>query len=162
MERHCSKAAKEIRESPKAFEDAITEKQNKLQLLDKYSSAFSNNNVIQLKDLLLRSYNVMAMRETQTQFGEKYVMLLVKRNYFTLFDKPLAVLSITGWGRTPQRNVIVYSNLALAAEMEKKSIKCLREQETRKIQEEKSKMACADPTMSVNSPPVLAKEEMLP
>ena len=161
--------AKEIQESRKPFEDAIAEKQNKLQLLGNYSSAFSNNKIIQLKDLPLGSYNIMAMRETQTQFGEKYIMLLAtdqnetlglcysnkeierymrenltdeqrekirdpKRNYLTLFEKPLAVLNITGWGRTPQRHVIVYCNLTLAAEMEKDSIKSLREQITREIQ----------------------------
>ena len=78
----------------------------------------------------------MALRETQTQFGQKYIMLLTtdlngtlglcycnkeierfmrenltdeekektrdpKRNYLTLFEKSLAFLSITGWGRTP-------------------------------------------------------------
>ena len=85
-----------------------------------------------------------------------------KRNYLTLFEKPLAVLNITGWGRTPQRHVIVYCNLTLAAEMEKNSIKSPREQITREIQEEKLKMACADPTRSVDSPPVLAGEEMVP
>ena len=192
-----SKAAKEIRESRKPFEDAIAEKQNKLQLLEKYSSAFFNNKVIQLKNLPLGSYNVMAMRETQTQFGQKYIMLLTtylngtlglcysnkeierfvrenltdeekekirdpKRNYLTLFEKPLAFLSITGWGRTPQRNVIVYCNLTLAEEMEKDSIKSLREQITREIHDEKSKMACADPTISVESPPFLVREEMVP
>ena len=46
--------------------------------------------------------------------------------------------------------------------MEKDSIKSLREQVTREIREEKSKMAFADPTMSVESPPVLAREEMVP
>ena len=139
----------------------------------------------------------MAMREAQTQFGEKYIMLLAtdqngtlglcysnkeierymrenlaeeqkekirdpKRNYLTLFEKPLAILNITGWGRTPQRHVIVYCNLTLAAEMEKDSIKSLREQITREIQKEKLKMACVDPTRSVDSLPVLAREEMVP
>ena len=45
--------------------------------------------------------------------------------------------------------------------MEKDSIKSLREQVTREIQEEKLKMACAYPTRSVESPPVLAREEMV-
>ena len=192
-----SKAAKEIRKSRKPFKDAIAEKQNKLQFLDKYNSAFSNNKVIQLKNLPLGSYNVMAMRDSQTQFGQKYIMLLTtdlngtlglcysnkeierfmrenltdeqkkkirdpKRNYLTLFKKPLAVLNITGWGRTSQRNVIVYCNLTLAEEMEKDSIKSLREQITREIQEEKSKMACADPTISAESPPFLVREKMVP
>ena len=40
-----SKATKEIRESRKPFEDAMAEKQNKLQFLDNYSSAFSNNKI---------------------------------------------------------------------------------------------------------------------
>ena len=47
--------AKEIQESRKPFEDVIAEKQNKLQLLGNYSSAFSNNKIIQLKDLPLGS-----------------------------------------------------------------------------------------------------------
>ena len=79
-----SKAAKEIRESRKTFEDAIAEKQNKLQLLDKYSSAFSNNKIIHLKNLHLGPYNIMAMREAQTQFGEKYIMLLATDQNGTL------------------------------------------------------------------------------
>ena len=179
--RCCSKVARkvvnDVRESRKPFEDAIAEKQNKLHLLDNYSSAFSNNKIIHLKSLPLGSYNVMAMRETKTQFGEKYIMLVAtdlngthsnkeierhmrksltkeqkekirdpKRNYLTLFEKPLAVLNITGWGRTPQRHVIVYCNLTLTAEMEKDSIKSLRDQITREIQEEKLKIACVDPT----------------
>ena len=192
-----SKAAKEIREIRKPFEDAIAEKQNKLQLLDKYSSAFSNNKIIHLKNLPLGPYNIMAMQEAQTQFGEKYIMLLAtdqngtlglcysnkeierymrenlaeeqkekirdpKRNYLTLFEKPLAVLNITGWGRTPQRHVIVHYNFTLAAEMEKNSIKSLRVQITRDIQEEKLKMACVDPTRSVDYPPFLVRDEMEP
>ncbi|CAB4013171.1 Hypothetical predicted protein [Paramuricea clavata] len=63
-------AASDIQESRKPFEDAITEKWNKLSLLNNYSNAFSNNKIIHLKDLPLGSYNVMAMRETQTQFGD--------------------------------------------------------------------------------------------
>ena len=98
------------------FEDPIAEKQHKLQLLHNYSSAFSNHKVIQLKNLPLGPYNIMAMREAQTQFGQKYIMLLAtdqsgtlglcysnkeigqqkekirdpKRNYLTHFGKPLA------------------------------------------------------------------------
>ena len=114
----------------------------------------------------------MAMRKTQTQFGQTYIMVLTtdlngtlglcysnkeierfmrenltdeekekirdpKRNYLALFEKPLAFLSITGWDRTPQRNVIIYCNLSLTEEMEKDSIKSLREQITREIHEEK-------------------------
>ena len=53
--------AKEIQESRKPFEDAIGEKQNKLQLLENYSSAFPDNKIIHLKNLPLESYNIMAM-----------------------------------------------------------------------------------------------------
>ena len=130
------------------------------------------------------------MRETQTQFGQKYIMLVAtdlngrlglcysnkeierfirenlideekekirdsKRKYLILFEKPLAVLNNTGRGRTTQRHVIVYCNLTLTEEMEKDSIKSLRKQMTREIQEEYS-------TISVESPPVLAREEMAP
>ena len=63
-EKVAREVANDIRESRKPFEDAIAEKQNKLQLLDNYSSAFSNNKIIHLKNLPLGSYNVMAMRET--------------------------------------------------------------------------------------------------
>ena len=62
-------AANDIQESRKPFEDAITNKWNKLSLLDNYCNAFSDNQIIQLKDLPLGSYNVMALRETQTQYG---------------------------------------------------------------------------------------------
>ena len=163
-------AAKEIRESRKPFEDAITEKRERLHLLDNYCNAFSYNKIIHLKDLPLGSYNIMAMRETQTQYGEKYIMLIdqngtlglcysnkyietyirenlsdaekeqirePKRNYLTLYEKPLAILNITRWGRTPQRHVVVYCNIALAKDMEKYSIKHLREQVAKEMQEEK-------------------------
>ena len=43
--------AKEIQESRKPFEDAIAEKQSKLQLLEDYSRSFSNNKVIHFKNL---------------------------------------------------------------------------------------------------------------
>ena len=130
-------AAKEIQESRKPFEDTITEKQNKLELLENYSSAFSDNKIVK-KICLWGLTNIMAMRGVQTQFGEKYTMLLAtdqngtlglcysnkeierymqesvteevkekmrdhKCNSFTLFGKPLAVLNITGWGRTQTR-----------------------------------------------------------
>jgi hypothetical protein len=77
-------AAKEIRESRQPFEDAIAEKRNQLQLLDNCSSAFSDNKIIRLKDLPFGSYNVMAVREAQTQFGEKYIMLLAMNKNGTL------------------------------------------------------------------------------
>ena len=75
-----------------------------------------------------------------------------KRNYLTLFEKPLAILSITEWVRTPQRHVIVCCNLTLATDVGKDPIKFLWEQVTREIQEEKFKMACVDSTLSVESP----------
>ena len=46
--------------------------------------------------------------------------------------------------------------------MEKDSIKSLREQITREMQEEKSKMTSADSTIPVEPPPVLTREEMVP
>jgi hypothetical protein len=192
-------AAKEIRESRQPFEDAIAEKRNQLQLLDNYSSAFSDNKIIRLKDLPFGSYNVMAVREAQTQFGEKYIMLLAtdkngtlglcysnkyietylhlnltdediekirdpKRNYLTLFEKPLAILNVTGWGRTPQRNVIVYCNITLTKDMQKHSIKCLREQVTKEIREQTAKLTKmqAEPTTPSKALPILTREEMVP
>ena len=101
------------------------------------------------------------MRENLTEELKKKIRD-PKRNYLTLFGKPLAILNITRWGRTPQRHVIVYWNLTLAAEMEKDSIKSLPEQVTWETQEEKLKMACAYSTLSVESPPVLTREEMVP
>ena len=73
------------------------------------------------------------MRENLTK-EQKEKVRDPKRNYLTLFGKPLAVLNITGWGRTPQRNVIVYCNLTLAAEMEKdkKSTGANNERNTRR------------------------------
>lgn len=37
-----------------------------------------------------------------------------QRGYLTLYNKPLAILTITGWGRTDQRHIIVYCSLALS------------------------------------------------
>ena len=76
LERIAQEAATQIQECRKPFEDAIAEKQERLQLLDEYSTVFSDNDIIHLKDLPLGSYNVMAMREKQTQFGEKFIMLI--------------------------------------------------------------------------------------
>ena len=183
----------EIQESRKPFEDAIAEKQKKLRLLNNYCKAFSNNKITHLKKLPLGPYNIMAMREAQTLFGEKYITLLAtdqngtlglcysskeierymrenltderkekirdsKRNYLTLFGKPVAVLNITGFGRTLERHVIVYCNLTLAAEMEK-----IPKKSTGVSNEEITKRNVNWlPTMSVESPPVLARKEMVP
>ena len=38
-----------------------------------------------------------------------------KRGFITLYNKPLATLTIKGWGRTEQRNVIVYCSLSWTA-----------------------------------------------
>jgi hypothetical protein len=167
--------------------------------LDNYSSAFSDNKIIRLKDLPFGFYNVMAVREAQNQFGEKYIMLLAtdkngtlglcysnkyieiylhlnltdediekirdpKRNYLTLFEKPLAILNVTGWGRTPQRNVIVYCNITLTKDMQKHSIKCLREQVTKEIREQTAKLTKmqAEPTTPSKALPILTREEMVP
>ena len=35
-----------------------------------------------------------------------------QRDFITLYNKPLATLTIKGWGRTEQRNVIVYCSLS--------------------------------------------------
>ena len=45
--------ANDIRESRRPFENAIAEKQNRLQLLENYSSVFSDNRIIHLKKLPL-------------------------------------------------------------------------------------------------------------
>ena len=41
-----------------------------------YSCVFSKNKIIYLDDFPSGSHNVMAMREKQTQFREKYMMLV--------------------------------------------------------------------------------------
>ena len=71
-------AVEHIQECRKPFEDAIVEKKSKLNLFADYSSVFSDNKIIQLKELHLGSYNDMAMRETPTRIGEKYIILLDK------------------------------------------------------------------------------------
>lgn len=190
-------AAKEIRENRKPFEDGIADKRNRLQLLDNYSCAFSNNKIIHVKDLLQGSYNVIALRETQTQYGEKYTMLLAtdkigmlgrcysnnyietylhcnltdaeeeirdrKRKYLTLYEKPLAVLKITGWGRTPHRNVVVYSNITLAKDMEQYAFKHLQEQVKKEIQDEEAKLRqlVAHTMTPTKVLPLLSREEMV-
>lgn len=37
-----------------------------------------------------------------------------QRGYLTLYNKPLAILTITGWGRMDQRHIIVYCSLTLS------------------------------------------------
>ena len=55
-EKVAREVANDIRESRTPFEEAIAEKQNRLQLLENYSSAFSDNKIIHLKNLLLWPY----------------------------------------------------------------------------------------------------------
>jgi hypothetical protein len=43
--------------------------------------------------------------------AEKEEIREPKINYLTLFEKPLAILNVTGWRRTSQRHVIVYCNI---------------------------------------------------
>ena len=61
-----------------------------------------------------------------------------KKGYLTLYNKPLAALNIKGWGRTEQRNVIVYCELtwtskspddclAIQTENLQKDIECANE-----------------------------------
>lgn len=99
-------AAKEIRESRKPFEDAITEKRERLHLLDNYCNAFSYNKIIHLKDLPLGSYNIMAMRETQTQYGEKYIMLIDQNGTLGLCysNKYIETYTYGKTCRTPRRS----------------------------------------------------------
>jgi hypothetical protein len=85
-----------------------------------------------------------------------------KRNYFTLYEKPLASLHITGWGRTPQRNVIVYCNMTFAKDMEKYSIKHLREQVAKEMQEEREKFEQANMATRSQAAKILTREEMIP
>ena len=163
LESFTKEAMLSIIESRRPFEQAIAEKKSKLELLDSYTSVFSDNKVAPLKDLPLGVYNVMAMREAQTQFGLKYIMLVdidskgtlgvcysnksiedfllknlcdekkveirePKRNYLTLYNKPLATLTIPGWGRTEQRNAVVYCNIRLEDNMGAHSIKQKKEE----------------------------------
>ena len=102
------------------------------------------------------------MRENLTD-EEKEKIRDPKRNYTSPSSRNhwLSSVLLDGVARH-KRNVIVYCNLTLAEEMEKDFIKSLREQITREIHEEKSKMARADPTISVESPPFLVREEMVP
>lgn len=194
-------AAKRIQECRKLFEVAIAESKERLNLLDHYSNVFSDSDITRLKDLPQGSYNVMAMREEQTQFGQKFTMIIEtndadqgtlvlcysnkyietylhenlsdaekeqirdpKRNYLTLYNKPLAVLNITGWGRTPHRHVVVYCNLTLTGEMEKYSIKNIQQKLTKEMEEHAVKMETAlDPaTNNANPLPQLARQDLVP
>lgn len=194
-------AAEHIQAQRKPFEDAMAETKKKLNLLDHYSSVFSDNAVIPLKDFPRGSYSVMAMRETQTQFGQKFILLIETndtakgpfalcysnkyietyvhenlsaaekekirdpyRNYLTLYNKPLATLNITGWGRTPQRHVVVYCNLIFTEHMEKYSLKTIRYSLTKEMTEQRVQMesALAAATNSATPLPQLAREEMVP
>ena len=194
-----NEAAIKIQECRQPFEAVIAEKQKKLQLLDNYSSVFSDNQIIHLKDFPIGSYNVMAVREIHTKFGEKYIMLVdrngegnlglcysnksietylqenltdadkdqirdPKRNYMTLFNKPLALLNITGWGRTPHRHVVVYCNIRLTEEMDKYSIKHLQNKLKEQINDEHVKLenALQKSRESMEIVPLLTREEMIP
>ena len=94
--------------------------------------------------------------------AEKEQIREPKRNYLTLYEKPLAILNITGWGRTPQRHVVVYCNIALAKDMEKYSIKHLREQVAKEMQEEKEKLKQANMITPSQVVETLTREEMVP
>lgn len=103
------------------------------------------------------------MQETQTQYGEKYIILIatsqkemlghcysnehmetytrieiLNKIILLFYEKPLAVLSANGYGFTAQRHVVVYRKVAFNANMGKYSITRLREQGRRKNHHYKS------------------------
>ena len=51
-----------------------------------------------------------------------------KRGYITLYNKPLAALTIKGWGRTEQRNVIVYCSVLWSSVSENDSLVMLTDE----------------------------------
>ena len=198
LEAITKEAINSIIETRRPFEQAIAEKRSKLEILDNYTSIFLGHEVIPLKDLPLGFYNVMAMRETQTQFGLKYIMLVdigsngtlrvcysnkhiedyllehlceqtkekirdPKRNYLTLYNEPLATLTITGWGRTKQNNVIVYCNIRLAVEMTAHSIKSKQKELAEEIADHTVKLQKVMAKLrSGEALPFIARENMVP
>lgn len=195
-------AAECIQEQRKPIEEAMAEKRERLKQLEHYCAAFSNNNaIIPLKDLPRGDYNVMAMKEVQTKFGEKFILLIQTedgnrgpfavcysnryiemylhenlsatekekirdpdRKYLTLYNRPLAVLTITGWGRTPQRNVIVYCNMTLTEGREKFSLKSIQRNLEKEITVQKEQLETVQAEALNNSTPLLqlTREELIP
>ena len=193
--------AESIQEARKPFEEAMTDRKERLEQLEHYSSVYSNNAIIPLKDLPRGAYNVMALRETQAQFGQKFILLIQtedankgpfavcysnkyiemylhenlsaaereqirdpERKYLTLYNKPLAVINITGWGRTQQRNVVFYCNMTLTEHREQYSLKTIRHNLTKEIEEQKEQMETAQAAATNNTVPLplLPREELVP
>ncbi len=142
------------------------QKRENLDVLKTYTEQFSNNDTIPLRELNNGTYNVMAIRECQTKFGDKHILLVEVddklrvcysntymettitrtlneetklkirdpvRGYLTLYNKPIAALTVTGRGYTDQRHVIVYCTLTFTNFVENDCLSTLNEAATRDI-----------------------------
>ena len=63
-----------------------------------------------------------------------------KRGYITLYNKPLAALTIKGWGRTEQRNVIVYCSVLWSCVSENNSLAMLTDEMKQDINKTETKL----------------------
>lgn len=74
------------------------------------------------------------------------------------------MLNIKGWGRTPQRHVIVYCNIRLTQQMAKYSINNIQKELAKEIQEENKKLEniLTESSRSTMAASILAREDMVP
>ena len=63
-----------------------------------------------------------------------------RRGYITLDNKPLAALTIKGWGRTEQRHVAIYCSLSRSCFSEKDSLAMLTDEIKQKINETETQL----------------------
>ena len=63
-----------------------------------------------------------------------------KRGYITLYNKPLAALTIKDWGRTEQRNVIVYCSVLWSSVSENDSLAMLTDEMKQDINKTETKL----------------------
>ena len=76
MQKLCGEKATRISEMKSQIEKEMRLKREKLEELDNYFHIFSSKKVVPLKSLSKGTYNVMAIREVETRFGRKYILVV--------------------------------------------------------------------------------------
>ena len=125
-------------EDRRPIELELEEKRKQLKAMDMYTEQYSNNEIVPLRDLQQGAYAIMQYGDKfimileidgslKVCYTNKYLEERTRehlldetlayitdpqRDFITLNNKPLATLTIKGWGRTEQRHGIVYCSLS--------------------------------------------------
>ena len=72
----CGEEATRISEMKSQIEKEMRLKREKLEELDNYSQIFSSKKIVPLKSLAKRTHDIIAIREVETRFGRKYILVV--------------------------------------------------------------------------------------